>query len=74
MPIRKNTRRFDPRYFMDEKTDIIEKIPKCQPGQTWVEDVPGEGECVDLNEARPKDVDPYERPLESPLAEDDTGA
>ena len=25
MPIRKNTRRFDPRYFMDERTDVIEK-------------------------------------------------
>jgi hypothetical protein len=25
MAIRKNTRRFDPRYFMDEKTDIIKE-------------------------------------------------
>ena len=25
MAIRKNTRRFDPRYFMDERTDVIEK-------------------------------------------------
>ena len=22
---RKNTRRFDPRYFMDEKTDVLEE-------------------------------------------------
>jgi len=25
MAIRKNTRRFDPRYFMDERTDVIEE-------------------------------------------------
>ena len=25
MAIRKNTRRFDPRYFMDEKTDVIKE-------------------------------------------------
>ena len=29
MPIRKNTRRFDPRYFMDEKTDIIKEDMKA---------------------------------------------
>ena len=53
MAIRKNTRRFDPRYFLDEKTDIIEER---------------------VTEDPPKDVDPYERPLESPLAAVDVSA
>ena len=33
MAIRKNKRRFDPRYFMDEKTDIIkEEVEKTVEG------------------------------------------
>ena len=31
MARRKNTRRFDPRYFMDEKTDIITEAGKPLP-------------------------------------------
>jgi len=37
MAIRKNTRRFDPRYFMDEKTDVVKEA--YEPGRA-VADLP----------------------------------
>jgi hypothetical protein len=38
MAIRKNTRRFDPRYFMDEKTDIIKEEVESllETEEAWV--------------------------------------
>ena len=57
MAIRKNKRFVDPRYFMDEKMEVVEEISKCPPGQTWKaeighEEETGRGRCVDLNETK----------------------
>ena len=37
MARRKNTRRFDPRYFMDEKTDVIQERLSPEAGRNAVE-------------------------------------
>ena len=39
MAIRKNTRRFDPRYFMDEKTDTIKEEHSRKPLAEALEDI-----------------------------------
>jgi hypothetical protein len=49
---RKNTKRFDPRYFMDEKMDKVpepsEEQPECGPDETWNKDTQ---KCVEMHEA-----------------------
>tara|TARA_R110002020_G_scaffold44161_8_gene127663 strand:+ start:16009 stop:16329 length:321 start_codon:yes stop_codon:yes gene_type:complete len=53
MRFRQNKKFIDPRYFMDEKTEIID-------------------EEIELSlDEKKKDVDPYERALEAPLAEEE---
>jgi hypothetical protein len=57
---RKNTKRFDPRYFMDEKTDKAlepsEEQPMRAPVETWDE---GAQKCVELNETRDWAMEPH---------------
>ena len=57
MAIRKNTKRIDPRYFMDEKMEVVKEISKCPAGQTWKAEFEhgketSRGRCVDLNETK----------------------
>jgi len=48
---RKNVKRIDPRYFMDEKMEHDDP-QKCPPGESWEEDEMGEGECQPLDGPR----------------------
>ena len=55
MTIRKNTRRFDPRYFMDEKTDVVKEA--YEPGRAvgdmpQYNDEPDEEGAYDTGEER----------------------
>ena len=63
MARRKNIKRIDPRYFLNETVNRGEDLQEfeepgpCRPGQTWKSsgESPGEGGCVDLNETEDRE-------------------